>query len=685
MCIKIENNLIYRVFRRTTHVRNIGLWRFQLAISLSQRAIHTAAEPKAVSWRAVMAGLLLIVASDYYINWSTVILSASKNNKALFPMGLFFPFVVLVAINLLLERANPQWALNRCELCVSLGMGLIGSLFPFYGLASYVVGSIAAPYYFATPENGWAELLHPNMVSWLVMNDEDSAVTWFYDGLPAGQGIPWRAWVVPVFWWMTFVGAAACVALCLMVVLRKQWVENERLEFPLMEVGLQVARIGEGEAGKPPLLAQRIFRMGFWIGIFAVGWNIISFFYPLMPGLPTTHTEGAWFLWLEGAKPFWVQISIYVMGFAYFARVETLFSFWLFFLFTEAEVATFDRLGIAAGHGGGEAVRSQNFGVLCAYVVFGLWMARAHLKAAVRKVFTGASDVDDAREAMSYRAAAIALVAALLYMVAWLHAAGMEIRVAALYLFFTAVAYIGMARFAAELGLPYGDIAYHSITWTPFHIMGGQTATASTLTCQGYLWAMFGKTRGFLGPPIAQMLKLTTPFRIERGRLFGAIVLAVVAGATFAVLHAISMGYSSGGFNLRAAWNLLIGPQRSYDMSITWIRNPEPPDVERMLFMGSGVLITAVLTYLKYRFVRLPLHPVALMLQGTYMAQKTVFSVFLTWAYKSIVLKVGGARLYKKGQPFFIGLLIGYAAATFLSCVVDSLFFFGRGHLVHGF
>jgi len=108
-------------------------------------------------------------------------------------------------------------------------------------------------------------------------------------------------------------------------------------------------------------------------------------------------------------------------------------------------------------------------------------------------------------------------------------------------------------------------------------------------------------------------------------------------------------------------------------------------DVERMLFMGSGVLITAVLTYLKYRFVHLPLHPVALMLQGTYMARKTVFSVFVTWMYKATVLKFGGVQLYRKGQPFFIGLLIGYAFGTFLACVVDGVFFFGQGHLVHGF
>ncbi len=173
--------------------------------------------------------------------------------------------------------------------------------------------------------------------------------------------------------------------------------------------------------------------------------------------------------------------------------------------------------------------------------------------------------------------------------------------------------------------------------------------------------------------------------RVDRRRLLGAILLAVVAGSFFAVSHAIYMGYSGGGFNLRAAWNMLIGPQRAYDSAVTWIRNPEPPDVERMLFMGSGVLITVILTYLKYRFIHLPVHPVALMLQGTYMAQKTVFSVFLTWVYKSLVLNLGGVQLYRKGQPFFIGLLVGYAVATFLSCVVDSLFFFGQGHLVHGF
>ncbi len=131
--------------------------------------------PQVVTWKAVVVGLLLIVAADFYINWSTVVLRASKNNKELFPMGLFFPYLILVAANLILSRVNVRWALQQGELCVALGMGLIGALFPFYGLASYMVGTIVAPSYFATPENSWTELLYPHLASWLVMDNSDGA------------------------------------------------------------------------------------------------------------------------------------------------------------------------------------------------------------------------------------------------------------------------------------------------------------------------------------------------------------------------------------------------------------------------------------------------------------------------------------------------------------------------------
>ena len=66
-----------------------------------------------------------------------------------------------------------------------------------------------------------------------------------------------------------------------------------------------------------------------------------------------------------------MQISIYILVLAYFARIEALVSFWVFFVLIGIEVSVFDRLGVGVpvGHGGIEAVRSQSFGAMfCAGV-----------------------------------------------------------------------------------------------------------------------------------------------------------------------------------------------------------------------------------------------------------------------------------------------------------------------------
>ena len=64
---------------------------------------------------------------------------------------------------------------------------------------------------------------------------------------------------------------------------------------------------------------------------------------------------------MPGAPTIWIQISIYILGMCYFARVEALFSFWFFFLLTGIEVAVFDRIGVSVGAGGlGAPLRSSS-------------------------------------------------------------------------------------------------------------------------------------------------------------------------------------------------------------------------------------------------------------------------------------------------------------------------------------
>ena len=77
----------------------------------------------AVTARALIIGVLLLVLADLYINWGTLVLRASKLNKSYFPMGLFFPFVVLVLANAGVHRFGLR-ALSTGELRVILGRQL---------------------------------------------------------------------------------------------------------------------------------------------------------------------------------------------------------------------------------------------------------------------------------------------------------------------------------------------------------------------------------------------------------------------------------------------------------------------------------------------------------------------------------------------------------------------------------
>ena len=59
-----------------------------------------------------------------------------------------------------------------------------------------------------------------------------------------------------------------------------------------------------------------------------------------------------------------------------------------------------------------------------------------------------------------------------------------------------------------------------------------------------------------------------------------------------------------------------------------------------------------------------------------------IFAIFLAWAIKSIVLRIGGIRAYRAGRPFFIGLIMGHFVGAGISFVVDMIWFPGQGHSI---
>jgi len=119
-------------------------------------------------------------------------------------------------------------------------------------------------------------------------------------------------------------------------------------------------------------------------------------------------------------------------------------------------------------------------------------------------------------------------------------------------------------------------------------------------------------------------------------------------------------------------------------MMVAKLRNPYGTDWGRLSFLGIGALIMAGLTFMRYRFLWWPLHPIGFAIAPTDPVKRLSFSIFLAWAAKLIILKLGGVTLYRRAKLLFIGLIMGYFVGGGVSFVVDMIWFPGRGHMVTG-
>ncbi|MEO2002652.1 MAG: DUF6785 family protein, partial [Candidatus Poribacteria bacterium] len=84
----------------------------------------------------------------------------------------------------------------------------------------------------ATPENDWAALFHAHLPTWLTVRDE-RALTGYYEGgaMPWHADI-WPAWATPFLAWTVMASVALFGMLCVTILLRRQWMDREKLNYP---------------------------------------------------------------------------------------------------------------------------------------------------------------------------------------------------------------------------------------------------------------------------------------------------------------------------------------------------------------------------------------------------------------------------------------------------------------------
>ncbi|MSS70751.1 MAG: hypothetical protein EXS64_04595 [Candidatus Latescibacteria bacterium] len=192
-------------------------------------------EDRGVTLRAVAFGLCLSVGVSLLANTVRYVHKGSYIAYSHMPMA----NLILCLLSVLGCAALARWfgrrfVFSSTEWITIFSMGFISALGPDYGVSGYLVGAIATPYYFSTPENEWVKYLHPYLPKWLVPSNEGNAMAWFYEGLPKGASIPWGVWAIPLLWWFMFLCAVGFACACVSIILHRQWSENEKLVYPTL-------------------------------------------------------------------------------------------------------------------------------------------------------------------------------------------------------------------------------------------------------------------------------------------------------------------------------------------------------------------------------------------------------------------------------------------------------------------
>ncbi len=645
---------------------------------------------RAVTPRALIAGLLAIAATVFIVAWAELVTGTIMIGFLQLPpvvVALLFLFALL---NKLLARISPRLPLTPPEMVVVYCMMLMASMITSRGLMEDLIPMQVAMNYYATPASGWENVFFPHIKQWMVPWDvkggalQDVSVG-FYEGLKPGTPVPWKLWIVPTLAWLGLVGMVYAAFLALSTFLQRLWADHELLSFPLVQLPLEMIGHTSNRPGVTgdarDFLRNKLVWIGFAIPMIIFGLNGLHQIYPSVPQVMTQLSVNQF---LKG-KP-WSDLgyttmffSFAAVGFFYLLPTEILLSLWLFYLLARVQVLIGSSFGVPVRpmpHVGiTQFVGYQTVGAffgLVGYMAFASWpRIKAMFASAMRR-----HDRGDQNELMSYPVALGVLGLALVGILAFSGATGSALWVSivqfGIYIFVEAIV---MARSTAEAGMPMTEGSF-----TPLDVIGLFTHKRSlgprSLTSLAFTDCLF--TRDLRGLTLTGFLdgqKMADEVGMRRRSLLGVFVLAIVVSVVMSGLLSIYLPYQRGAVtmysytyrsNSVAFWRENY-PFMTGQESFTWVAP---------VWSAVGLGVTLVLSLLRRNFVWWPLNPLGYALSCSWTTTVFWFPMLVAWIIKTVIMRYGGIGTYRKARPVFLGLIFGeFTMAVFwtlVSCIFHT-------------
>ena len=575
------------------------------------------------------------------------------------PIAVVFVMLIFVlSINVLLKKLKPGTELQGGELLIIWGMMVVASGIPSSGLMRYLVPLAVSPHYFATAENEWITLFHQHLPDWMVVKDP-KAVFYFYEKLPDGDSIPWRAWLKPIVGWSAFVLIFYFVTICWTVLLRKQWVEHERFTFPIVQLPQEMFQSPSGGALLNRFFKSRLMWFGFMLPVILHGLRGLNSYFPAFPRPPLDFPIAQFFTEKPlSALGWWPTVHLFIypsiVAIVYLLTLEISFSFWFFFLLGKMETV----LIYATGSKVNQWIFHQNqqMGALLVFIGFILFIGKRHFGRAFATIF-GRQAGDDSNEPLPYVWAVGGLIVGILLLTLICRMAGMSVWVALVMLgIFLAITTVGTWMVAN------GGLLFIIYSYLPgeflITLFGSSRVNAPSWTLVSYERVLMFDMREILMPGVMNNFKLAEPLRLRQRPFLLAMGLAIVLAMGVSYYTSLDLAYTHGAVNLQH-WTYMISTTVPFNRLTSILQNPSGIELERFgSFIFGGATMFGML-WMRHHYLWWKLHPIGSLLMTSYATFCFWGSFFIGWLFKYTVLKFGGVTLYRKLRPFVLGIILG--------------------------
>jgi hypothetical protein len=610
------------------------------------------------AWRAPLIGALLIPVGAFCAVYAYAIIQAIHWSQQSLKLGPVFLLAILVGANSLLQRLRRAWSLTAGEMALVYSMLVVSTAIGGIGMVQFHVTGLPAPFY--ADFRDFARF-RPSIPPLLSPQDPDAAREFFRGSATLYSPHVVRAWALPALFWTGFLVLLAWIMLCMNTLLRRQWIDQERLTFPLVQLPLEMVRDG----GSSPFWTNRLMWAGFLLAGAAESVNSLNWFYPVIPSLPIKPTrweqaitETPW----SGMGMLAVAFYPFAIGIAYLLTLEVSFSCWFFYLLSKAELVLATALGWkepAVGPVTGHApyVMEQGAGAFIALALFALWTARRSLLATWRGALRGTQRPPN--ELMSYRLAwfgTIGGIGVATGLWSWL---GLDWRIALALFVLYFLFQVTITRIVVEAGAGWHFAPTFNAHQMIFSAVGIHGFGPRGLTLLAYLSWIDLDYRDSPMPHQLEGMKLAQQTGVNLHRLFWALLAAAALGALCAYWANLHIYYQYGAATAKVRpWITTVG-QQPFRQLRDWMNNPRPADWTGLQAALGGAGVTALLALARQRYVWWPFHPIGYALANTQSLDYMWAPFFIAWALKAGVLRYGGMRLYRQTLPFFLGLILG--------------------------